>query len=204
VTTIQEVPPVADAPFEHGDASFAEQVGAAVRRRRRELDMTGAELAQRTGVSASFISQLEKGQSSISIPRLYNVAEALDTTPNSLLPGSTSSLLLTRSGQGQQLSATHHAQSQTSRLLTRGGPGIALKAHHYLIEPGDPDQEWFQHHGEDFVYLIRGRLVVEFAQGPATELAVGDALHHDGYIPHRWIQLGDEPAEVVIVNDIHT
>jgi transcriptional regulator with XRE-family HTH domain len=195
---------VADTPFEHADASFAEQVGAAVRRRRRELGMTGAQLAQRTGVSASFISQLEKGQSSISIPRLYNVAEALDTTPNSLLPGSTSSLLVTRSGDGPQLRATHHAKSQTSRLLTRGGPGIALKAHHYLIQPGDPDQEWFQHFGEDFVYLIRGRLVVEFAQGPATELVAGDALHHDGYIPHRWIQLGDEAAEVVIVNDIHT
>jgi transcriptional regulator with XRE-family HTH domain len=184
-------------------ASFARAGGAAVRRRRRELGMTSKELAKRAGVSAPFITLLERGQSSISLPRLYRVAEVLGTTPNSLLPASSASLLVTRAGAGQEMHAAHRDDAQRSRLLTRGGAGIALKAHHDLIEPADPEQDWFQHHGEDFVYVIRGRLIVEFEQGQRVELGVGDALHHDGEIPHRWVQVGDAPTEVLIVNDVH-
>lgn len=166
--------------------------------------MTGAELAARADVSASFITQLETGQSSISLPRLYRVAEALGTTPNSLLPVSTASYLVTRAGAGQELRATHRDDAQRSRLLTRGGPGMALKAHHYLIAPSDPEQDWFQHHGEDLIYVISGRLVVEFEGAHSTELGPGDALHHDGQTPHRWVQVGPKSTEVLIVNDVHS
>lgn len=73
--------------------NFARDVGAAVRDRRQELGMASKELAARLGVSASFITQLEQGQSSISLPRLYRLAELLRTTPNGLLPVSSTSIL---------------------------------------------------------------------------------------------------------------
>ncbi|GAA1559527.1 XRE family transcriptional regulator [Kribbella lupini] len=182
--------------------NFDQEVGAAVRRRRQELGMTSRELASRTGVSAPFITQLERGQSSISLPRLYRLAEVLGTTANSLLPVSSASLLVTRAGAGQEMRATHREDAQRSRLLTRGGSGV-LKAHHYRIGPTDPEQDWFQHHGEDFVYVIRGRLIVEFQQRGEIELATGDALHHDGDLPHRWRQVDDSGTEVLLVNDVH-
>jgi quercetin dioxygenase-like cupin family protein len=81
---------------------------------------------------------------------------------------------------------------------------VALKAHHYVIAPTDPEQDWFRHHGEDFVYVIRGRLRIEFEHGQRTDLGPGDALHHDGDVPHRWVHLGNAETEVLIVNDIHT
>jgi quercetin dioxygenase-like cupin family protein len=51
--------------------------------------------------------------------------------------------------------------------------------------------------------VIRGQLVVEFEHGRQTELGAGDALHHDGEIPHRWVHVGESPTEVLIVNDVH-
>lgn len=194
---------LAKMPDAAENENFAHDVGTAIRRRRRDLGMTSKELAARVGVSAPFITQLERGQSSISLPRLYRVAEVLGTTPNSLLPVTSASLLVTRAGAGQEMRAAHRDDAQRSRLLTRGGAGMALKAHHYLIEQTDPEQDWFQHHGEDLVYVIRGRLVVEFGQGQQAELGPGDALHHDGDVAHRWIHLGEEPTEVLIVNDVH-
>jgi transcriptional regulator with XRE-family HTH domain len=184
-------------------ADFGRDVGAAIRRRRRELGMTSKELAAQAGVSAPFITQVELGRSSVSLPRLYRIAEILGVTPNSLLPVSSASFLVTRAGAGQEMRAAHRDDAQRSRLLTRGGPGIALKAHHYLIDPSDPEQDWFRHHGEDLVYVIRGQLVVEFEHGRQTELGAGDALHHDGEIPHRWVHVGESPTEVLIVNDVH-
>lgn len=173
-----------------------------MRRRRTELGMTAAELARRAGVSAPFVSLLETGQSSISIPRLYRVAEALATTPNSLLPLRSEAQVVTRSGDGPGLRAADTHGSQVARLLTSGGPDAALKAHHYRIAPGDAQQEWFQHRGEDFIYVVGGSLIVEFADGQSTSLEAGDAMHHRGETAHRWIQTGASPAEVVIVNNI--
>lgn len=180
---------------------FARDVGAAVRRRRRELGMTGKELAARLNVSASFITQVEKGQSSLSLPRLYRLAEVLGTTPNGLLPVSSASIMVTRAGNGQEMRAAQGEDAQRPRLLTRGGPGLSLKAHRYLITPSDPPQDWFMHNGEDFVYVIRGRLRVEFERSSPIELGPGDALNHDGNFAHRWQLVGGEPAEVLIVNN---
>ncbi|GHF32083.1 transcriptional regulator with XRE-family HTH domain [Amycolatopsis bartoniae] len=181
--------------------AFARDVGAAVRRRRRELGMTGKELAARLGVSASFITQVEKGQSSISLPRLYRLAEVLGTTPNGLLPVSSASIMVTRAGTGQEMPAAQREDAQRPRLLTRGGPGRRLKAHRYLITPSDPPQDWFTHDGEDFVYVIRGQLRVEFEGRDPIELGPGDALNHDGDIAHRWQLVGGETAEVLIVGN---
>ncbi|MFK4548015.1 transcriptional regulator with XRE-family HTH domain [Streptomyces tendae] len=161
--------------------------------------MTSKDLAARLGVSASFITQLEQGQSSISLPRLYRLAELLNTTPNGLLPVSSTSILVTRAGTGQEIRAGNGEDAQRPRLLTRGGSGLSLKAHRYLIEQTDPPQDWFEHEGEDFVYVIRGHLRVEFLRGRPVDLGPGDALNHDGDIPHRWGLGSDEPAEVLIV-----
>ena len=56
-----------------------------VRKRRTELQLTQAELAERLGTTQPFVAQLESGTS---IPRLDNlakIAESLETTPGALL-----------------------------------------------------------------------------------------------------------------------
>jgi len=193
---------VVEATEAPGDTpTFARDVGAAIRRRRREIGMTGKDLAARTGVSAAFITQLEQGRSLISLPRLYRLAEVLETTPNSLLPASPASILVTRAGAGQEMRAAQSEDAQRPRLLTRGGTGKSLKAHRYSIHPTDPAQGWFLHDGEDLVYVIAGHIRVEFERGHPVELGPGDALNHDGDIPHRWVLAGNQTAEVLIVNN---
>ncbi len=54
------------------------RVGDRVRARRSELGITGKELAQRAGLSARFVSQLECGHANIAIGRLASVARALE------------------------------------------------------------------------------------------------------------------------------
>ncbi|MBS2018094.1 MAG: helix-turn-helix domain-containing protein [Deltaproteobacteria bacterium] len=60
-------------------------LGAAVRARRNELGLTMKDVAERAGVSARFLVQLEAGEGNISVARLEDVAEALGTTGAELL-----------------------------------------------------------------------------------------------------------------------
>jgi transcriptional regulator with XRE-family HTH domain len=189
------------APSGGADArdDLAKDVGATVRTRRLEVGLSIAELARRTGVSGPFISQLEAGRSSLSIPTLYRIAEALGVAPNALLPGATTQQLVTRAGHGMVIPATATSSPQEPRLITRTGPGVALEGYHYVIDPSDDEQQWYQHRGEDVVYVVAGTIVVEFDDGREEQLGAGDALHHDGEVRHRWRLVGDTPAEAIIV-----
>jgi transcriptional regulator with XRE-family HTH domain len=177
-------------------------VGVAVRARRTAAGLSVAELARRAGVSGPFVSQLEGGRSSVSIPVLYRLAAALDCAANDLLPPSGEQRRLTRAGDGPRLRAGSDSvtgPAQRPRLLTRTGEGVLLEAHHYVMAPGDAGQEWFAQAGEVFVHVLSGAITVEFADGARIDVGAGDSLHHEGEVPHRWVLRGNAPAEVLVV-----
>lgn len=175
-------------------------IGAQVRTHRLAAEMSIAEVARRADVSAPFISQLESGRTSVSIPTLYRIAAALGCTPNALLGGTNDHHEhVTRAGDGLRLQVTDGSRSQAPRLLSRTGDDVVLRAYHYEISPDHEDQDWFEHAGEDLVYVVRGAIAIEFADGHTVELGAGDSLHHDGAGPHRWLLRDDDGAEVLIV-----
>jgi transcriptional regulator with XRE-family HTH domain len=176
-----------------------EHVGQEVRARRVAARLSIAELARRAEVSAPFISQLEAGRTSMSIATLYRVAAALGCTANSLLGASGTRPHVVRAGSGPRLAASGGEHAQQPRLLSRTGGDVLLEAYHYVMSAADDEQEWFQHAGEDFVYVVSGAVVIEFGDGSETMLAAGDSLHHDGTVPHRWVLRDGDPAEVLAV-----
>ncbi len=63
------------------------QVGARLRKRRLDLDLTQASLARAAGVSPRFLVQLEKGTGNISVARLADVCAALELPLATLFAG---------------------------------------------------------------------------------------------------------------------
>jgi len=66
---------------------LARLVGDNIRRRRLELHLTQQALADRIGITQSYLSDVEKGKRSPLLSRLANFADALDVTPSYLLAG---------------------------------------------------------------------------------------------------------------------
>ena len=58
-----------------------ESVSNKIRKIRRENNITLKELSERTDLSVSFLSQFERGVSSITLVSLKKIAEALNLTP---------------------------------------------------------------------------------------------------------------------------
>jgi two-component system OmpR family response regulator len=54
-------------------------LGDAIRGLRKEKDLTLKQMAQKTGLSVSLLSQIERAESSASLESLYKIAVALDT-----------------------------------------------------------------------------------------------------------------------------
>jgi len=64
--------------------NYRKHVGAAIRKRRGELDMTQEELAARAGIPQSHISRLEDGKHAPTARTIERLAKALDTEPSKL------------------------------------------------------------------------------------------------------------------------
>jgi DNA-binding XRE family transcriptional regulator len=64
--------------------NYRKHVGAAIRKRRGELDMTQEELAKRAGILQSHISRLEDGKHAPTARTIERLARALETEPSKL------------------------------------------------------------------------------------------------------------------------
>src|SRR6476646_8111020 len=68
------------------DNELLSQIGTIIRTRRTSMGWTLREIAERSGVSSRFLSDLESGKGNISVARLADVARALDVPLASLVP----------------------------------------------------------------------------------------------------------------------
>lgn len=68
-------------------SDLAKQLGANCKRRRAALRMSQAELAERSGIAASYLSLLEQAKANPTLEVLENLAEGLQTTVIDLLSG---------------------------------------------------------------------------------------------------------------------
>ncbi|WP_338694646.1 XRE family transcriptional regulator [Streptomyces sp. Q6] len=157
------------------------RVGAAVRRRRRTLELTLSAVAERSGLSVPFLSQVENERARPSHRSLEKVADALGTTAVELLaaadPARTVDLVRADDTSVEEGDGTE----SVVRSLVRG--------HHQMhaqefVGDHDPGRE-FQLRNDVLMYVTEGAVEVE-AEGRAYRLVRGDTLYLTGGVRHRW------------------
>jgi transcriptional regulator with XRE-family HTH domain len=63
-----------------------QRIGALIRLRRQEANMTQQELARRLGLTRTSVTQIESGRQKLFLHSLYDIASVLRITPHALLP----------------------------------------------------------------------------------------------------------------------
>ncbi|MEU7056484.1 XRE family transcriptional regulator [Streptomyces sp. NPDC046197] len=153
------------------------RVGAAVRRRRRALELTLAVVAERSGLSVPFLSQVENDRARPSRSSLEKVADALRTTAVELLAAADPAC----SVDVVRADVTELEPQPLVRSLVRG--------HHQLLASeftGDHDAgREFQHRNDELMYVADGGVEIE-AEGRAYRLGRGDTMYLTGGVRHRW------------------
>jgi quercetin dioxygenase-like cupin family protein len=95
------------------------------------------------------------------------------------------------------------ATSQTAHGLTYTPLSNAdrffnLQPIRLVVSPKRKGNDHFHHEGEEWIYLLSGRLTLSLA-GKTYDLEPGDAAHFDSRQPHRLIARGTQDAEVILV-----
>lgn len=192
----------ADRVVHERDSDAAEQtmllVGARIRAMRLRQQLTLRDVAERTGVSVSMLSMLERGVSTASVGTLVAVASALgvhmydlfahkDGTDGSPVTRVSEQAVI-RMGEGTTRRVAH----------SDAAAGLEMAVNEYDLG-GASGPSATHHDGREFGVLISGQLTVEL-DGQSHVLEPGDVIAYSSDRPHRIANTGNEPAVAVWVN----
>lgn len=176
-----------------GDGA-AGAVGAHLRQLRSKRKLSLAAVAKAVGISVGFLSALERSQMTASVGTLGRLAKFYGTNILDFFDATESSGPLVRPRGRKVLEA---ATGVRMELLAWGGK--AMEPHLFRLAPGAGSGEAYQHEGEDFLYLLRGRLAITIAD-KEYKLAAGDSFYFESTTPHRWSNPGRSETWVLWVN----
>jgi transcriptional regulator with XRE-family HTH domain len=182
-------------PSSAPDALAEVDVGERLRDIRRLRRATLRTIAERAGVSESFLSQVERGRASASIASLRRIAGALGVTVADLFePGGPPSPRVLRSEERPSLAFGILGR----KLLLTPRPLQHLEVFVGELDPGGSTGAEPYAHGdsEELFVVLSGNVQLELG-GDVHELETGDSIDYRSSTPHRVANVGEERAEVM-------
>lgn len=208
----QTAPPLRAPENVDGFASEDEEaVCRRLRALRIEKGLTLEALATLSGFTKGYLSRIENGGKAPPIASLARIARALGQELSYFFLDDVSSAS-TRLDESR-VSVVHKWERKP---VMRGGSAfgydyvsLAHKRAHKLMDPFiftfpdsiDVDQ-YFQHSGEEFIYVLSGRVAFEVVLNGVTRshtLEAGDSIYFDSSLPHRGHSLDGEAQAMVVM-----
>jgi transcriptional regulator with XRE-family HTH domain len=188
------------SPTEPGGISVS--VGQNVRRERLRAGLSMRELARRLGVSASFLSQFELGQSQAAVSTLFAIATELNLSLDDLLGHSVAPVAEDDDGEtGMPHAPEEYLAFQTGvrwrRLAELEGEQVDFLLTEY--EPGAdsaPADQPQRHRGNDYGYVLEGTLTIVI-NGETQRFKQGSAIAMRGDVPHRLLNETDKLVRTI-------
>lgn len=171
------------------------RIGARLRARRLERGLTIAEVAEQAGLTAGFISQLERDLTSASLSSLYRICAVLEIRVGTLVDDVPAGRLIRREEQTRRSLAMGNAEHLL--LSSRDERRFHVTESH--IPPGGSagDEPYTLPADVELVYVLRGSL--ELRVGDETHvLEEGDTLTYAPREPHTWRNASEAEEAVVL------
>ena len=178
-----DTPPAANGSTDH--ESITDNLGVRMRARRKALGLSLRALAARTGVSASFLSQVERGLVSPSIQTLIAVSRALEVPIYHFLLESPDPVV--KRGRRRRLFMPD--TSVDYELLCPDVHRSMEVSLGQLQANAVSSDEPLAHATEEFMLVLEGAMEIEI--GPRRYvLEAGDSIYYHGLAPHRFFSVG--------------
>jgi transcriptional regulator with XRE-family HTH domain len=178
---------LADGKPELTQAPAAARLGGALRAVRMQRQLSQAQLAGLADVSASAISQAERGQRGLSLETLLTLTANLHITVDELLRGHVSPGY--RLGRRDDPAATPTG----TPIPLLDDPEAGLRAYLVRLAPGATATPNIDHKGTELVAVVGGLVQVQLTSGRPV-LRQGEALLADRSSIRGWRNIAQRPA----------
>jgi transcriptional regulator with XRE-family HTH domain len=176
------------------DQTARTPVGERLRALRRERGMTMAELAEATGLTSGFLSQLERDLTSVSLSSLARICtvlgvrfgDVLDEAPTGAVIRREEAPAWTEIGVHEDLLLSSRDERRFHLMESRIPPGASAGEDLYTF-PADVE----------LVYILGGQLELR-VKGKLYLLVAGDTLTYSPRDPHTWRNPSQDADAVVL------
>lgn len=175
-------------------------VGARVRALREAMDLSLRDLAERSGVSAPMLSQVERGETSPTLVTAERIASGLDLTLSQLLRlDERGHVVVARSSERRVRDRRGHRTEE----LTPPLPGQRADVSLHVLDSGAAtgragDPPLHEPGARETAVVLEGSLAL-MIDDERHDLADGDSVTFDADLPHHFINEGERPARFLAV-----
>lgn len=172
-------------------------IGASIRAVRRRRGLTLRQVADLSGVTESFLSQVERDIASPSIATLRRIAVALGTSIGVILDEAGPHGQLVRAADRRVVS--YPGLKARDEFLTDGSAG-RLQVIMSIVEPGGgTGPEAYTHESDEECLIVLEGTLDLWVGSEQHRLGAGDAIRYSSRVPHRNENPGPDTARVLFV-----
>ena len=199
---VPDTPPL-QIDGEAAESVIAEKrIGERIKHLRLKKSMGLVELGRHTGLSASFLSQLETGRVVPTLRNLARIAMVFSKDLNYFFEPEPLTLFRVHRGKDRLRLPQTGVQDPSYFFESLGYlvPDRQLDPYFAEFLPATPGHEprSHQHFGCEFLYLLSGALTIRHGAA-AHQVEQGDAIYFDASTPHSYECAGTEAATALIV-----
>jgi XRE family transcriptional regulator, regulator of sulfur utilization len=175
-------------------------VGSRVKNLREAMDLSLRDLAERSGVSAPMLSQVERGDTSPTLAVAQKIAAGLDLSLSQLLRlDEDRHVVVVRAGRGR----TRRRRGHRLEELTPPLPGQRADVSVHTLAPGAatgaPDDPPMHEPGSRETAVVVEGTAELFIDGHRHELHEGDSVTFDADLPHHFENNGETDTRLIAV-----
>ena len=175
-------------------------IGNKIKELRTNKKMTLRELSEGTGLSIGFLSQLERGLTSIATDSLMKIAEALDVDLNYFFANPKRKNRVVLRSYEKEVFKIDSSTFINYNLTTNNSDKFMLPR---LIEilPNNTEENisQYKHDGEEFIYVLEGTLTL-CVDNDQYELYPGDSAHYKSDIMHNYSNYTNKIVKIILVS----
>lgn len=160
-----------------------EEIYEKIRQLRSEQRITLKELSGKTGLSVSFLSQIERGTSSLAITSLKKIADAFGVKMVHFFE-ETENFNRAVKKEDQKPFRIENSDYTYTRL-SNNFADRKIEPFLVTLEPNQKESESGYHLGEEFYFVLSGAILITVDQTDYY-LEEGEAIHFPSSLPHTW------------------
>ncbi|SEC02771.1 helix-turn-helix domain-containing protein [Terriglobus roseus] len=176
------------------------RLGDRIKQLRLKKSMGLVELGRHTGLSASFLSQLETGRVVPTLRNLARIALVFSKDLSYFFEPEPKTLFRVQRGKDRIRLPQSGTDDPAYYFESLGYliPDRQLDPYFAEFLPNMTPRRAHQHPGCEFLYVLEGELDITHGEGK-HRLGAGDAVYFDANTPHSYANASNEPAKALIV-----
>ncbi|WP_066388828.1 helix-turn-helix domain-containing protein [Neobacillus mesonae] len=179
---------------------MSDLIGVKIKSLRKEKRLTLKQIADRTNLSISFISQVERSKSSITLESLKKISEALGVNPSYFF--SEADRKAETKIMRNVISITNTLDNQFFYKDLSGNIGNPqFNPILVLLNPGANREDSYSHSGQEFLYVLEGKLTV-LIDNEEHELNPFDCIFLNSTTPHNWMNKTDSIVKFLCISSV--